>query len=77
MSIKSRALLDKVRKANLGNELLWVDAVGREEPLKLDLCKTLSRGLQECATSGLLWSMVVWQCGLNPAHRERRKGLIL
>ncbi|KAI0772191.1 PRP1 splicing factor, N-terminal-domain-containing protein [Irpex lacteus] len=40
----------KARLANPGNDELWAEAVGT----------VLARGLQECPTSGLLWSMAIW-----------------
>jgi len=60
-SIKARALLDKARQANPGNDLLWAKAARAEERsgAKSVQAKAFTR-LQECSSSGLLWSMALW-----------------
>ena len=51
-SIKARALLEKARLVNSGNELLWAESIGVEKRSgSAAQAKTmLSRALQECPT---------------------------
>jgi pre-mRNA-processing factor 6 len=73
-SIKARALLEKARLVNSGNELLWAESVGVEERSGgAAQAKTmLSRALQECPSSGLLWSMAIWA---EPRAARKTKGV--
>jgi len=61
-SIKARALLEKARQVNPGNDELWAEAVGVEDRSggAAQAKSMLARGLQECPTSGLLWTMSIW-----------------
>ncbi|KAJ7349675.1 PRP1 splicing factor, N-terminal-domain-containing protein [Mycena albidolilacea] len=72
-SIKARAILDKARLVNPANDVLWAEAVffglrqwaeavGVEERSggAAQGKAMLARSLQECPTSGLLWSMSIW-----------------
>jgi len=47
---------------NPANDILWAEAVGVEERSggAAQAKAMLARGLQECPTSGLLWSMSIW-----------------
>ena len=46
---------------NPANDVLWAVAVDVEEHSRGVQAKAmLARGLQECPTSGLLWSMLIW-----------------
>jgi pre-mRNA-processing factor 6 len=72
--MKFRALLDKARQANPGNEL-WLEAFrveARSGAGSVQAKATLSRGLQECPTFGLLWSMAVW---VEPRASRKTKGV--
>ena len=73
-SIKARALLEKARLVNSGNELLWAESVGVEERSGgAAQAKTmLARALQECPSSGLLWSMAIWA---EPRAARKTKGV--
>ncbi|KAM6499032.1 PRP1 splicing factor, N-terminal domain containing protein [Amanita muscaria] len=64
-SIKSRALLDKARVIMPNNEEIWAEAVRVEDRASgsqssVQSKSVLSRAIQACPTSGLLWSMLVW-----------------
>ncbi|KAJ7873267.1 PRP1 splicing factor, N-terminal-domain-containing protein [Mycena olivaceomarginata] len=61
-SIKARAILEKARLVNPANDVLWAEAVGVEERSggAAQGKAMLARSLQECPTSGLLWSMSIW-----------------
>ncbi|KAL0958321.1 hypothetical protein HGRIS_000466 [Hohenbuehelia grisea] len=70
-SIKARALLEKARLVNPGQDELWAESVRVEEraagagttaqsQAQAQAKAMLARGLQECPTSGLLWSMSIW-----------------
>ncbi|KAF6757076.1 PRP1 splicing factor, N-terminal-domain-containing protein [Ephemerocybe angulata] len=74
-SIKARALLEKGRLANPGEERLWAEAVRVEERAgggagNAQAKALLARALQECPASGLLWSMAVW-AEPRPARKGR------
>ncbi|KAG5221482.1 Pre-mRNA-processing factor [Salix suchowensis] len=64
-SIKARCLMEKARLVNPANDELWAEAVHVEERAAITSSTTqaqaqakamLARGLQECPTSGVLWS---------------------
>ncbi|KAK0462204.1 PRP1 splicing factor, N-terminal-domain-containing protein [Armillaria novae-zelandiae] len=59
-SIKARALLEKARQVNPGNEWLWLESIGVEERSGGGASQVLSRALQDCPTSGVLWSKSIW-----------------
>ncbi|KAG8948971.1 hypothetical protein FRC04_009172 [Tulasnella sp. 424] len=61
-AIKARALLEKARLVNPKDENLWAEAVEVEERAgaTTQANAVLARGLQECPTSGLLYSMSIW-----------------
>ncbi|KAK0440011.1 PRP1 splicing factor, N-terminal-domain-containing protein [Desarmillaria tabescens] len=59
-SIKARALLEKARQVNPGNELLWLESIGVEERSGGGAGQVLARALQDCPTSGVLWSKSIW-----------------
>ncbi|KAJ8508012.1 hypothetical protein ONZ45_g9676 [Pleurotus djamor] len=68
-SIKARALLEKARLVNPANDELWAESVRVEEraaktsstaQAQAQAKSMLARGLQECPTSGTLWSMAIW-----------------
>ncbi|KAI0260679.1 PRP1 splicing factor, N-terminal-domain-containing protein [Gloeopeniophorella convolvens] len=59
-SIRARALLEKARLVNPKSDVLWVEAVGVEERSGAAGKALLARALQECPTSGPLWSMAIW-----------------
>ncbi|KAG9025206.1 Pre-mRNA-processing factor 6 [Tulasnella sp. UAMH 9824] len=61
-AIKARALLEKARLVNPKDENLWAEAVEVEERAGAtsQANAVLARGLQECPTSGLLYSMSIW-----------------
>lgn len=75
--IKSRSVLDRARLQNPKNAELWVDSVRVElnsNPPNTQQARVLmSKGLQECPKSGLLWSENIWR--LQP--RTQRKPLSL
>ena len=73
-SIKARALLEKARLVNSGNDLLWAESVGVEERSggAVQAKTMLSRALQECPSSGLLWSMAIWA---EPRAARKTKGV--
>ncbi|KAF9488949.1 hypothetical protein BDN71DRAFT_1456719 [Pleurotus eryngii] len=65
-SIKARSLLEKARLVNPANDELWAEAVHVEERAATTSSTTqaqaqvkamLTRGLQECRTSEVLWSL--------------------
>jgi len=59
---QARALLEKARVVNSGNELLWEESVGVEKRSGgAAQAKTmLARAFQECPSSGLLLLMMIW-----------------
>ncbi|KAJ2928272.1 hypothetical protein H1R20_g8821, partial [Candolleomyces eurysporus] len=63
-SIKARALLEKARLAVPKDERLWAESARVEERSSgagsAQAKSMLARALQECPTSGLLWSMSIW-----------------
>lgn len=75
--IKARSVLDRARLQNPKNAELWVESVRVElnsNPPNVPQAKALmSKGLQECPKSGLLWSENIWR--LQP--RTQRKPLSL
>ncbi|KIV83423.1 hypothetical protein PV11_05452 [Exophiala sideris] len=75
--IKARSVLDRARLQNPKNAELWVESVRVElqaKPPNVQQAKILmSKALQECPKSGLLWSENIWR--LQP--RTQRKPLSL
>jgi pre-mRNA-processing factor 6 len=73
-SIKAHALLEKACLVNSGNELLWAESIGVEgRSGGAAQAKTmLLRALQECPSSGLLWSMAIWA---EPRAARKTKGV--
>ncbi|OQV00192.1 Tetratricopeptide repeat-containing protein [Cladophialophora immunda] len=75
--IKARSVLDRARLQNPKNAELWAESVRVElhaNPPNVQQAKILmSKGLQECPKSGLLWSENIWK--LQP--RTQRKPLSL
>lgn len=75
--IKARSVLDRARLQNPKNPELWVESVRVElqaKPPNVQQAKILmSKALQECPKSGLLWSENIWS--LQP--RTQRKPLSL
>jgi pre-mRNA-processing factor 6 len=71
-SIKARAPLKKARLIISANDVLWAEAVGVEERSGGGpQAKAMSaRGLQECPTSRLFWSMSIWSLNLQ-GNRDR------
>ncbi|KAG5221097.1 Pre-mRNA-processing factor [Salix suchowensis] len=78
-SIKARSLLEKARLVNPANDELWAEAVHVEERAATTSSTTqaqaqakamLARGLQECPTSGVLWSMSIWS-EARPSRKSR------
>jgi pre-mRNA-processing factor 6 len=61
--IKARAVLDRARLANKANEQLWYASVRLElrGGFETQARGLLSKALQECPKSGLLWSEQIWQ----------------
>lgn len=65
-SIRARALMEKARLVNPKEEDLWAESVKVEErsaPGSAGLAQAkamLARALQECPSSGILWSMSIW-----------------
>jgi len=62
MSIRARAILEKARLSNPKSDILWNEAANVEERSgSIAQAKMLlSRGLQECPTSGLLNAHSIW-----------------
>jgi len=71
-SIKARALLHKARQANPGNDVLPAETAGVEERSGAGSAQAKATLLQECPSSGLLWSMVVWA---EPRASRKTKGV--
>ncbi|KIX03920.1 uncharacterized protein Z518_07473 [Rhinocladiella mackenziei CBS 650.93] len=75
--IKARSVLDRARLQNPKNAELWAESVRVElqaKPPNVQQAKILmSKALQECPKSGLLWSENIWH--LQP--RTQRKPLSL
>ena len=75
--IKARSVLDRARLQNPRNAELWAESVRVElnaNPPNVQQAKVLmSKGMQECPKSGLLWSENIWR--LQP--RTQRKPLSL
>lgn len=74
--IKARSVLDRARLQNPKNAELWVQSVRVElqaKPPNIQQAKILmSKAMQECPKSGLLWSENIW----NLQPRNQRKHLI-
>ncbi|KAJ2922650.1 hypothetical protein H1R20_g14434, partial [Candolleomyces eurysporus] len=70
--IKARAFLEKARLAVPKDERLWAESARVEERSSgagsAQAKLMLARALQECPTSGLLWSMNLWA-----EHQPTRK----
>ncbi|EXJ82672.1 hypothetical protein A1O3_06486 [Capronia epimyces CBS 606.96] len=77
VTIKARSVLDRARLQNPKNPELWVESVRVElqaKPPNIQQAKILmSKALQECPKSGLLWTENIWK--LQP--RTQRKPLSL
>lgn len=77
VTIKARSVLDRARLQNPKNPELWVESVRVEllaKPPNIQQAKILmSKALQECPKSGLLWAENIWK--LQP--RTQRKPLSL
>lgn len=75
--IKARSVLDRARLQNPKNAELWAESIKVElqtKPPNIQQAKILmSKALQECPKSGLLWSENIWR--LQP--RTQRKPLSL
>lgn len=75
--IKARSVLDRARLQNPKNAALWAESVRVElhaQPPNTQQAKILmSKALQECPKSGLLWSENIW----NLQPRTQRKPLSL
>ena len=79
-SIKARSLLEKGRLTIPQSEALWAEAVHVEERVaassgggpqaQAQAKAVLARALQECPTSGVLWSLAIW-AEPRPARKAR------
>ncbi|KAL2404126.1 Pre-mRNA-splicing factor prp1 [Exophiala dermatitidis] len=77
ITIKARSVLDRARLQNPKNPELWVESFRVElqaKPPNIQQAKiSMSKALQECPKSGLLWAENIWK--LQP--RTQRKPLSL
>ena len=64
-SIKARALLDKARQANPGNDLLWVKAARAEERSGAKSVQAKATLLRGCRSAPPRASYGRWHCGQN------------
>ncbi|KAI0249128.1 PRP1 splicing factor, N-terminal-domain-containing protein [Lactifluus subvellereus] len=60
--VSPRALLEKAQLVDPKSDVLWAEATGIEERsgAAAQGKALIARTLQECPTSGLLWSMAIW-----------------
>jgi len=75
--IRARSVLDRARLQNPKNAELWAESVRvelRANPPNVQQAKVLmSKALQECPKSGLLWSENIWH--LQPRTQRKQQSL--
>jgi pre-mRNA-processing factor 6 len=77
MTVKARSVLDRARLQNPKNAELWTESIRVERhanPPNITQAKVLmSKALQECPKSGLLWSENIWH--LQPRTQRKQQSL--